>query len=123
MTQPRRILVVDDEPFIRELVQETLASLDYAVELAGDGPAALAAAAARPPDLVLLDVRLGGELDGLEVCRRLNAGPKPPIVIFLTGLASAEDADAAREAGAQGYLTKPFSPLELLERVERALGS
>src|SRR5690606_1498977 len=117
-SHPRRILVVDDEPFVRELVQETLASLEYEVEVAGDGLTALAAAAARPPALVLLDVRLGGELDGLEVCRRLVGGrADAPIVIFLTGLASTEDVDAAREAGAKSYLTKPFSPLELLERV------
>ncbi len=122
MERPPRILVVDDEPFIRELIQETLSPLPYAIELVGDGPAALSAAAAGRIDLVLLDVRLGGELDGIEVCRRLvGSQDPPPTVIFLTGLASEGDAEAARQAGGAAYLTKPFSPLELLERVEEAL--
>jgi len=118
-----RILVVDDDPFVRELVKETLSfEADFAVEQAADGAAALSVAETQRPHVVLLDVRLGGAPDGLEVCRLLQANQAPPAVIFLTGMADNGDVQAGLEAGAKAYLTKPFSPLELIETVRGALG-
>ncbi|MCO5170991.1 MAG: response regulator [Planctomycetes bacterium] len=118
-----RILVVDDEPVIRELVRETLAADAHEIRTAATGGEALAAAGDARPDLVLLDVNLDDELDGIEVCRRLRGGHAAPRVILLTGLRGEETRAAGEHAGACAYLTKPFSPLELIEQVERLLGS
>lgn len=117
-----RILVVDDDEFILELIQETLALEDYQVSMVSDGASALESAQQAAPDVVLLDVNLGGELDGLEVCRRLCGGDSAPAVIFLTGAADAATMQAGREAGGRAYLTKPFSPLALLDAIEANRG-
>nr|WP_237550727.1 response regulator transcription factor [Streptomyces sp. SID8354] len=91
----------------------------FAVEVSADGPAAVARAAARPPDLVVLDLMLPG-MDGLEVCRRLREqGPLP--VIMLTARGDEEDRILGLEFGADDYVTKPFSPRELVLRVESVL--
>lgn len=116
-----RLLVVDDEPVVRDLVRETLAFGAFRLSFAADGPEALARTARDRPELVLLDLDLGGELDGLEVCRRLSAAPDAPKVILLTGNTQHGIRDACLRAGALAYLTKPFSPLELLERIEAAV--
>lgn len=115
-----KVLIVDDDAFIRDLVKETLSFHDCVVEGATDGQGALAAISVKRPDVVLLDVRLGGALDGLEVCRRVCALEAPPPIIFLSGLADNADVDAGYTAGACGYLTKPFSPLELIECIRTA---
>ncbi|MEU6389284.1 response regulator transcription factor [Streptomyces sp. NPDC046939] len=114
-----RVLVVDDDPTVAEVVTGYLDRAGYAVDHAGDGPAALARATASPPDLVVLDLMLPG-MDGLEVCRRLRArGPVP--VIMLTARGDEDDRILGLEVGADDYVTKPFSPRELVLRVESVL--
>ncbi|MFD9333038.1 response regulator transcription factor [Streptomyces sp. NPDC060028] len=119
-TEPQpRVLVVEDDPTVAEVVSGYLARAGYAVEHAPDGPDALHRAAVRWPDLVLLDLMLPG-MDGLEVCRRLRATAPVP-VIMLTALGDEDDRIAGLELGADDYVTKPFSPRELVLRVESVL--
>jgi len=116
------ILVVDDEPPILELVRYTLEDEQIRVLEASDGAQALETALAVRPDLILLDVQMP-RLDGLEVCRRLraNASLAGTRIVMLT--AAGQDADRARglAAGADEYLTKPFSPLALFTLVRSLL--
>ena len=113
------ILVVDDDPTVREVVVAYLAQAGHAVTEAEDGPGAVAAAKL-PTDLVVLDVMLPG-FDGLEVCRRLrDAQPDLPIVM-LSALGEEEDRIAGLGLGADDYLSKPFSPRELVLRVASLL--
>ncbi|MFE7718058.1 response regulator [Nocardia rhizosphaerihabitans] len=121
----RRILVVDDEVTIAESVAARLRAEGFAVDLAHDGPGAVAAAAAGEPDLVVLDVMLPG-FDGLEVCRRIQADRHVP-VLMLTARTDETDQLIGLGVGADDYLTKPFSMRvlaarvhALLRRVERA---
>jgi DNA-binding response OmpR family regulator len=114
-----RILVVDDDPTVAEVVSGYLDRAGYVVDRAGDGPAALARAAAHRPDLVVLDLMLPG-MDGLEVCRRLRErGPVP--VVMLTARGDEDDRILGLEVGADDYVTKPFSPRELVLRVQSVL--
>lgn len=115
-TLRRRILVVDDEATVREVVRQYLEVEGYAVLLAANGLEALRIAAATPPDLVVLDLTLPG-MDGLDVCRRLRAVGAVPILMLT---ARAEDADklVGFEVGADDYLAKPFNPHELVARVQ-----
>ncbi|MFH0521105.1 response regulator transcription factor [Streptomyces sp. M41] len=116
---PPRILVVDDDPTVAEVVAGYLDRAGYAVDRAADGPAALSRAAAHWPDLVVLDLMLPG-MDGLEVCRRMRGhGPVP--VIMLTARGDEDDRILGLEVGADDYVTKPFSPRELVLRVESVL--
>ena len=113
------ILVVDDEPSIVDLVRFTLEDADVRVVEASDGAEALVLARQIKPDLILLDVQMP-RLDGLEVCRELRREPafaRAPIILLT---AAGQEADRARGlgAGADEYLTKPFSPLALLALVE-----
>ncbi|KUL31087.1 response regulator transcription factor [Streptomyces regalis] len=114
-----RVLVVDDDPTVAEIVSGYLDRAGYIVDRAGDGPDALALAAAHWPDLVVLDLMLPG-MDGLEVCRRMRGqGPVP--VIMLTARGDEDDRILGLEVGADDYVTKPFSPRELVLRVESVL--
>ncbi|GAB2717288.1 response regulator transcription factor [Streptomyces bullii] len=114
-----RVLVVDDDPTVAEVVSGYLDRAGYVVDRAGDGPDALARAAAHWPDLVVLDLMLPG-MDGLEVCRRMRGhGPVP--VIMLTARGDEDDRILGLEVGADDYVTKPFSPRELVLRVESVL--
>lgn len=114
-----RVLVVDDDPTVAEVVSGYLDRAGYRVDRAADGPTALARAAAHWPDLVVLDLMLPG-MDGLEVCRRLRGrGPVP--VIMLTARGDEDDRILGLEVGADDYVTKPFSPRELVLRVESVL--
>ncbi|MEU9999172.1 response regulator transcription factor [Streptomyces sp. NPDC050848] len=114
-----RVLVVDDDPTVAEVVTGYLERGGFAVDRVADGPSALAAAGARWPDLVVLDLMLPG-MDGLEVCRELRKrGPVP--VIMLTARSDAEDRILGLEIGADDYVTKPFSPRELVLRVGAVL--
>jgi DNA-binding response OmpR family regulator len=122
---PRRVLVVEDERMIAESVAARLRAEGFVVDVAYDGPGAVAAAAARRPDLVVLDVMLPG-FDGLEVCRRIQA-ERPVPVLMLTARDDETDLLVGLAVGADDYLTKPFSMRELaarvhvlLRRVERA---
>ncbi|HEV8533884.1 MAG TPA: response regulator [Methylomirabilota bacterium] len=113
------ILVVDDEPPIVDLVRFTLEDADVRVVEASDGAEALVVARRTIPDLVLLDVHMP-RLDGFEVCRQLRSEPalaRIPIVM-LTAAGREADRARGRAAGADEYLTKPFSPLALLALVE-----
>ena len=114
-----RVLVVEDDPTIAEVVTRYLVRAGYLVETVSDGLAALARAAEVHPDLVVLDVMLPG-LDGIEVCRRLRAGSQIPVVM-LTALGDEVDRVLGLEVGADDYLTKPFSPRELVLRVQAVL--
>ncbi|MGW5352036.1 response regulator transcription factor [Streptomyces sp. NPDC004031] len=116
---PARILVVDDDPTVAEVVTGYLRRAGHTALHAPDGPAALAEAAAGAVDLVVLDLMLPG-IDGLEVCRRLRAGHPLP-VIMLTARGDEEDRIAGLEMGADDYVTKPFSPRELVLRVDSVL--
>ena len=114
-----KILVVEDDPTVAEVVCRYLGHDGHEVELVADGATALARALSADPDLVILDLMLPG-LDGLEVCRRLRArGPVP--VIMLTALGEESDRLAGLEIGADDYVTKPFSPRELVLRVASVL--
>ena len=113
------ILIVDDEPPILDLVRFTLEDADVRVVEASDGVEALAVARRVRPDLILLDVHMP-RLDGLEACRQIRREPalaRTPIVM-LTAAGQEADRARGREAGADEYLTKPFSPLTLLALVE-----
>jgi|SRR5882724_7039497 len=116
------ILVVDDEPPILELVRFTLEDEQIRVLEAGDGLQALETALAARPDLILLDVQMP-RLDGLEVCRRLRADASLAGTRIVMLTAAGQDGDRARglAAGADEYLTKPFSPLALFTLVRSLL--
>jgi DNA-binding response OmpR family regulator len=115
----KRVLVVEDDPTVSEVVVRYLRREGLAVEAVADGPAALAAAAAHWPDLVVLDLMLPG-LDGIEVCRRLRAEAPVPVVM-LTARGDEDDRVMGLELGADDYLGKPFSPRELTARVKAVL--
>jgi len=118
-----RVLVVDDDLTIAEVVGDYLRNAGLETRHAADGPTALSVAREWPPDLVVLDLMLPG-IDGLEVCRRLRAAPggQPPVpVIMLTALDEESDRIAGLETGADDYVTKPFSPRELALRVQAVL--
>lgn len=112
----RRILVVDDEPTIREVVGQYLELEGFAVQRAADGLEALRMAEAFPPDLIVLDLMLPG-IDGLEVCRRIRATSAVPI-LMLTARGDEEDKLVGFGLGTDDYLTKPFQPRELVARVQ-----
>lgn len=115
----QNILVVDDDPTVAEVVTGYLERAGFTVHRAADGLQALRAAGQRWPDLVVLDLMLPG-MDGLEVCRRLRGqGPVP--VIMLTARGDEDDRILGLEIGADDYVTKPFSPRELVLRVESVL--
>jgi two-component system response regulator MprA len=115
-----RILVVDDEPSVREAVERALRLDGHDVLLAGDGHEALDTLDARPPDAVVLDV-LMPRVDGLELCRRMRRrGDRTP-VLMLTARDAVSDRVAGLDAGADDYLIKPFALEELLARVRALL--
>ena len=111
------ILVVDDEPQIRKLLSTGLSGYGHEVVAAADGAAALALVAQRRPDLVVLDIHLGREPDGLEVCRRLREWSRVPI-IMLSVRGDERTKVQALDAGADDYLTKPFGMEELRARIQ-----
>src|SRR3954469_23211756 len=115
------VLVVDDDPPIRRMLERTLRGEGYEVGLAGDGGAALAAVERSVPDAVVLDVAMPG-LDGLAVCRRLRAkGLATLPILLLTARDAVADRVAGLDAGADDYLQKPFAPEELTARLRALL--
>lgn len=114
------VLVVDDDAVLRKVVRAVLEADGFRVIEAADGTEGLKLAAEEQPGVVLLDVMMPG-LDGVEVCRRLDHGTTK--VLMLTALGDVATETASLEAGARGYLTKPFSSMELLDRVEELLRS
>src|ERR687886_1182842 len=119
MEQSRRILVVEDEPVINQTVADRLEAEGYDVVRAWDGPGAVAADAEHAPDLVVLDVMLPG-YDGHEVCRRIQAR-RPVPVLMLTARDDEADVLVGLGVGADDYMTKPFSPRELVARIKALL--
>ena len=113
----RRVLVVEDDPDIGRLVTLQLAELDCESRLITDGVSALAEAQAGRYDLMILDIMLP-RMDGLEICRRLRAGERYTPILMLTAKSSEIDRVLGLELGADDYLTKPFSMLELAARVK-----
>ncbi|MBO4204898.1 response regulator transcription factor [Micromonospora echinofusca] len=116
----QRVLVVDDDRTVSDVVCRYLEHAGYQVSHVGDGAAALAAVAREMPHLVVLDLMLP-EVDGLEVCRRLRARPDGVPIVMLTALGDEADRVLGLQLGADDYLTKPFSPRELVLRVQSVL--
>jgi len=114
------ILVVDDDPTVSDVVRRYLERAGYQVRLAADGHGALASFARDRPDLVVLDLMLPG-IDGLEVCRRLRTGADGVPIVMLTALGEESDRVLGLQLGADDYVTKPFSPRELVLRVQSVL--
>ena len=118
----KRILVVDDDAAVRMVLQLAFERTEYQVDAAEDGEGALALARQTPPDLMLLDIGMPG-MDGLEVCRRLKAEPATSgiKIVLLTARVQERDREIGMAAGADGYLTKPFSPRAVIAYVDEAL--
>ena len=119
----KKLLIVDDEDGVRALVRMTLDNGLYEIIEASDGLEALDLAKEHHPDLVLLDVMLP-DLSGMDVCRKIKDDPDlaSTTVVMLTARAQTADLGDAEEAGADGYFTKPFSPIALTRKVESILG-
>jgi DNA-binding response OmpR family regulator len=118
----KTVVIADDEPSMRLLVHATIESDDYKVIEAGDGDQAWSLIQQHKPALVLLDVQMPGR-SGLQILRSIRSEPglAGTRVILLTGTDHESDIEAGLMAGADFYLTKPFSPLDLITRVEEAL--
>jgi CheY-like chemotaxis protein len=117
MLAAMHVLVVEDQDAIRRMIEALMTARGHTVTVASSGPRALEAALASRPDVVLLDVNLPGGLDGLEVCRRLQADPATTgvTVVMISAMDDTETRDSALAAGAVAYYTKPFSPTALLK--------
>jgi two-component system phosphate regulon response regulator PhoB len=122
----KKILIVDDQIEVRELVQVTLEIGDYQILTAENGQQAIEIAQAEHPDIILLDIMMpGSDIDGLEACRRLKADPATAniTIVMLSAKGQESDIFAGNSAGADDYFTKPFSPIALIEKVEEVMGS
>lgn len=121
----KKILIVDDQIEVRELVQVTLEIGDYQILTAENGQEALELAQTEYPDIILMDIMMpGSEVDGLEACRRLKANPATAgiTIVMLSAKGQEADLEAGRIAGADDYFIKPFSPIALIEKVEEVIG-
>jgi len=118
-----KLLIVDDQPEIRNLLSLTLDAENYEVHYANDWITALGMARAIRPDLMLLDIMMPGEFDGLEVCRRIKNDKELSsiIIMIISARAQIEDRNKGMASGADDYLAKPFSPLTLMEKVSQLL--
>ena len=121
----KRILIVEDQTDIRKLIRMTLEFESYEIHEASDGAFGLRLAIAVLPDLVLLDVMMPGEMDGLQVCQAIKSNPALASVkvVLLTARGQAGDREAGKRAGADEYLVKPFSPLQLMDTIERLMAA
>lgn len=121
----KKILVVDDQLQVRELVEVTLRGGDYNVIQASSGEEAVETVKKEKPDLVIMDIMMPGGMDGLEATKIIKNNPetKNCKVIMLTAKGQDDDIKMGEEAGADGYFIKPFSPLELISKIEAELGS
>ena len=115
-----RVLVVDDDATVRDVVGRYLDEAGYQVDLAADGPTGLRAARERSPDAVVLDLMLPG-MTGLDVCRALRRDDEQLPIVMLTALGEEDDRVMGLELGADDYVTKPFSPRELVLRIGSVL--
>jgi DNA-binding response OmpR family regulator len=122
MTREQTIVVVEDDPHIADLLDLYLRDAGFRVIQAADGERGLAAIRDQHPVLAVLDVGLPGAIDGMEVCRRVRGGTQPDLpVLMLTARAGEIDRVLGLELGADDYVTKPFSPRELVARVRAIL--
>jgi len=121
----KRVLIVEDQTDIRKLIRMTLEFEDYEIHEASDGSFGLRLAGAVLPDLVLLDVMMPGDMDGLQVCRAIKTDQalRGIKVVLLSARGQARDLEAGKQAGADEYLVKPFSPLQLIDTIERLMAS
>ena len=121
---PKKILVVDDEKDIRDLVEATLLMGDHIVIKAESGDRAVEIARTEKPHLILMDIMMPGNIDGLQATRILKNDPETQrcTIVLLTAKAHLSDRREGIEAGADDYFVKPFSPLELLRKVDQILG-
>jgi two-component system phosphate regulon response regulator PhoB len=117
------ILIVDDQGELRKLVRMTLEFGDYELHEAENGQRALELSKVIQPDLVILDVMMPGDINGYQVCEKLKQGQneKVPYVLLLTARGQKSDVEEGEKVGADNYLVKPFSPLELIDNVKNAL--
>jgi len=124
LEMPKKILVVDDEKDIRDLVEATLLRSDHVVIKAESGDKAVEIARTEKPHLILMDIMMPGNLDGLQATRVLKNDPETQScrIVLLTAKGQVSDRRAGIEAGADDYFVKPFSPLELLRKVDQILG-
>lgn len=118
--QPKRVIVVDDDPKLRDLLHRYLTAQQFEVALAGDGPSLTRLLHREPWDLIILDLMLPGE-DGLSIVRRLRGANDNTPVIMLTAKGDDIDRIVGLEMGADDYLPKPFNPRELLARIHAVL--
>jgi CheY-like chemotaxis protein len=121
----KKILIVDDQVEVRELVQVTLEIGDYQILAAENGQQAIDIAKAEHPDIILLDIMMpGSDVDGIEACRRLKADPATAdiTIVMLSAKGQENDITHGKIAGADDYFTKPFSPIALIEKVEAVIG-
>jgi DNA-binding response OmpR family regulator len=118
-----KVLIADDQPHLRRLVRLTLESGRFEIFEAPDGEVALDVARREHPDLLFLDWTMPG-IPGVEVCRRLRDDPATEAIriVMLTARSQPADREIARAMGVDDYITKPFSPIELLEKVREVLG-
>lgn len=116
-----RILIVEDHADIRKLIHMTLEFENYEIHEASSAQEGLEATQRLRPQLLLLDVMMPGAMNGLDLCRRVKSDPAlgAPQVVLLTARGQSQDIEAGMHAGADAYLLKPFSPLKLIETIER----
>ena len=116
----KRILIVEDHADIRKLIHMTLEFEDYDIHEVPNADEGLLAVRRLRPDVLLLDVMMPGELNGLDLCRLVKTDPTLglPRVILLSARGQSQDIEAGMNAGADAYLLKPFSPLKLIETIE-----
>lgn len=121
----RKILIVDDQHHLRTLLRVALGVGKYEVHEAASGEQALQMASAVKPDMMLLDVMMPGGMNGFDVCRQVKTSPelKGIYVVMLTAMGQQSDRERGIEVQADAYVVKPFSPLELLELIERVMPS
>ena len=117
----KRILIVEDHADIRRLIRLTLEFEDHEIHEAANADDGLVQVRKIVPDLLLLDVMMPGNMDGLDLCRLVKNDPslKQPYVILLTARGQSQDIEAGLAAGADAYLLKPFSPLKLIETINQ----
>jgi len=120
----KKILIVDDQVEVRELVEVTLRVEDYQIFQAKSGEEAIEIAKAEKPELIIMDIMMPGGMDGLEATRILKNDPetKDCTIVMLTAKGQQADREAGLKAGASDYFSKPFSPLDLIKKVEEVLG-
>ncbi len=119
----KKILIVDDEEKVRKLVEVTLSVGKLEILHAGSGNEALKIARQTKPDLILLDIMMPGKLDGFDVCRLLKKDPDTQdiYVIMLTAKGQQADKERGLAMGADDYFVKPFSPMELMDKIDKVL--